>query len=115
MRRILVVEDEFLLADHITELLEDKGFEVVGPTGTQDEALMLAKRAHIDGALLDVNIVGGPIDAVAETLAARGVPFVFVTAQERDRLPARFRDRAIIAKPFEDGLLVACVSDLTAG
>ena len=106
MRRIMVVEDEFLLAAHIAGLLEDAGFEVIGPTGTLDEALKLAKDEELDGALLDVNIVGGPINDVAETLAGRGVPFVFVTGYARDHLPLKFRETTIVAKPFDDRLLV---------
>lgn len=114
MGRILVVEDEFFLAAHIGGLLEDNGFEVIGPTGMHDEALVLARGTTLDGALLDVNIVGGPIDAVAESLAARYVPFVFVTAYTRDHLPQRFRETTIIAKPFDDSLLVAHVRLLTS-
>lgn len=110
---ILVVEDEFLLADHIGSLLEAAGFEVIGPTGMHDEALTLAQRATLSAALLDVNIIGGPIDDVAETLAARGVPFNFVTAYSRDHLPPRFRKTTIVSKPFDDRRLVDHVQRLT--
>ncbi len=114
MGRILVVEDEFLLADHIAELLENNGHEVIGPAGTLDEAVALASRAQIDAALLDVNIVGGPIDAVAEALADRGIPFFFVTAERREHLPSGFRDKGIVAKPFEDDRLIVRVGSLIA-
>jgi DNA-binding response OmpR family regulator len=107
MGRILVVEDEFLLAAYIGGLIEDEGFDVIGPTGMLDEAVKLAQDEELDGALLDVNIVGGPIDDVAEILANRGVPFVFVTGYSRDHLPMKFRHWTMIGKPFDDRTLIA--------
>jgi DNA-binding response OmpR family regulator len=106
MGRILVVEDEFLLALYIGGLMEDEGFEVIGPTGMLDEAVKLARDEDLDGALLDVNIVGGPIDDVAEILAGRGVPFIFVTGYSRDHLPMKYREWTMVSKPFDDKALI---------
>jgi DNA-binding response OmpR family regulator len=106
MGRFLVVEDEFLLAAHIDLILADEGHEVIGPVGTLDEALQIAKEETIDGALLDVNINGDRIDEVAATLERRRVPFIFVTGYGCDNLPAKFRDTIVVRKPFrEDELL----------
>lgn len=102
MTRILVIEDEFLLAAHIGSLLEDDGFDVIGPVGTLAEAVKLAEDEELCGALLDVNIVGGRVDDVADILARRGVPFVFVTGYDRDHLPIHFREAFIVNKPFDD-------------
>src|SRR6266702_6234692 len=91
VRRILVVEDEFLLAAHIGSILEDDGLEVIGPVGTLSEALKLARDEELDGALLDVNLDGGRVDDVVDILDRRHVPFVFVTGYGRDDLPPSFR------------------------
>lgn len=114
MGRILVVEDEFLLAAHIGGLMEDEGFDVIGPTGMLDEAVKIARDEELDAALLDVNIVGGPIDDVAEILADRGVPFVFVTGYSRDHLPKKFREWTMVSKPFDDRALIEQAKRLTA-
>ncbi len=100
MPRILVVEDESMIALYIAELLEDNGFKVVGPVATLSGAIALASRETLDGALLDVNIVGGRVDNVAEILNRRGVPFIFVTANGRDNLPERFINATLVGKPF---------------
>ena len=112
MKRFLVVEDEFFIAGHIAWLLEDDGAEVVGPVGSLDEATALARNEQLDGALLDLNIHGGPIDQVATILASRGVPFVFVTAYGPDRLPRDFRQSQIVSKPFADEVLLRVVHEL---
>jgi DNA-binding response OmpR family regulator len=106
MQRILVVEDEFLLALHIAEVLEDEGFVVIGPAASLSEAASLASSEDLDGALLDINIVGGRVDDVADILARRGVPFMFVTAYGRDHLPKAFVGATLVNKPFDDRALV---------
>jgi DNA-binding response OmpR family regulator len=80
-RRILVVEDEMFIAVLIEEVLQKLGFVVVGPVGRLDAALRLASREALDGAILDVTIRGGLVFPVAETLLARGMPFVLATGQ----------------------------------
>jgi DNA-binding response OmpR family regulator len=106
MPRILVVEDESMIALYIAELLEDHGFKVVGPVATLSDAIDLASRQRLDGALLDVNIVGGRVDSVAEILDRRGVPFIFVTANGRNELPQRFINTRLVAKPFNASNLI---------
>jgi CheY-like chemotaxis protein len=106
MQRILVIEDEFFVAAHIEHVLEGEGVEVIGPVGSLDEAMQLARNESMDGALLDVNIDGGRIDDVAEILAEKHVPFVFVSAYGRDNLPAAHRAATIVDKPFKDEDLI---------
>ncbi|PPQ37944.1 hypothetical protein CH337_01895 [Rhodoblastus acidophilus] len=106
MQRILVIEDEFFVAAHIEHVLEGEGVEVIGPVGSLQEAIVLARNEMVDGALLDVNIDGGRIDDVAEILAQRRVPFVFVTAYGRDNLPPAHREAAVVDKPFKDEDLI---------
>ena len=106
MPRILVVEDESMIALYLAEILEDHGFKVVGPVATLSGAIALARRERLDGALLDVNILGGRVDNVAEILNRRGVPFIFVTANGRDDLPERFTNTTLVGKPFNPSNLI---------
>ena len=106
MPRILVVEDESMIALYIAEILEDHGFKVVGPVATLSGAIALSRRERLDGALLDVNILGGRVDNVAEILNRRGVPFIFVTANGRDDLPERFTNTTLVGKPFNPSNLI---------
>ena len=106
MQRILVVEDEFLIAMHIVDILEDDGYQVVGPVGTLVEAVDIATGGDLDGALLDININGGRVDHVADILDRRGVPFMFVSAYSRDHLPKNFIDATLVNKPFDDRALM---------
>jgi CheY-like chemotaxis protein len=106
MLRLLVIEDEFFVAAHIENLLNDDGHEVIGPVGSLDEAKVLARSECIDGALLDVNLDGGRVDDVAAILAGRNVPFFFVTAYGRDNLPPIYRETAVVHKPFNDADLI---------
>lgn len=114
MARVLVVEDEFIIAAHIGALLEDAGLEVVGPAGELHEAIELARTAQLDAATLDVNIEGAHIEGVTGLLAKRGIPFLFVSGYGRDHLPAPYRDRPLVGKPFEDEAFVKAVRDLLA-
>jgi CheY-like chemotaxis protein len=112
MRRILVIEDEFLVAANIDFILVQEGHEVIGPVGTLGEALQLANDEALDCALLDVNLDGGRVDDVAAILDRRGVPFIFVTGYGRDNLPPNFRDTVIVDKPFRDQDLLRGVQRL---
>lgn len=98
--RILVVEDEAVIAVLIEEALRDMGCVVVGPAGRLDAALKLAATAALDGAVLDVTVRGGQVFPVAETLAARGIPFVLASGYGSWALPPQFRDQPRLTKPF---------------
>ena len=112
MRRMLVVEDEFLLALRIHTLLEEADVEIVGPVGTLDEARKLADDETLDGALLDVNIDGGRVDDVVEILRRHDVPFLFVTANDADHLPPNCGRVVVVGKPFKDDVLLREVDRL---
>jgi CheY-like chemotaxis protein len=85
--RVLVVEDEFLVALELETMLHGLGAEVIGPLGGLDQAVACARQEALDLALLDVNVGGRLVTPVAEALAARAIPFVFCTV--RRRKPAR--------------------------
>jgi CheY-like chemotaxis protein len=106
-RRLLVVEDEYLVAAHLAYTLEELGVEVIGPAGTVEEALQLVESegSRIDGAVLDVNLHGVRVYPVADALAARGMPFVFLTGYDVTALPEAFRGVPRCEKPVETALL----------
>jgi DNA-binding response OmpR family regulator len=111
--RILVVEDEFLVAMQIEAILTRAGWRVIGSAGTLSSAVSLARKSACDAALLDVNLRGERADEVAEILFARGVPFLFVSGYGRGNLPAAFRQSVeLIAKPFSHRTLVEAVRNL---
>jgi len=102
-RRILVVEDESLVAMLLETILEDMGCQPVGAYSTVDEALkVLEDGVEIDGALLDVNVAGREVFPVAEALKARGLPFVFSTGYGEGGLPESWRGNPTIQKPFTE-------------
>ena len=115
-RRILIVEDDPFIAMALEDTLLDFGMSVAGIARNLREAERLAREAVFDVALLDVNIGHDTIDPVAETVAARGLPFVFTTGHGRAGLPEAYRDRAIVEKPFYvDEILRALREQLQGG
>jgi len=100
-RRILIVEDESLVAMLLETILEDMGCEIVGPAGSVEEALGIAT-GEIDAALLDVNVAGRHVFPVAEVLEARDVPIIFSTGYGEGGLPDAWRGRPTIQKPFTE-------------
>jgi len=102
-RRILIVEDESLVAMLLETILEDMGCETVGPAATIDDAMaILDDGMAFDGALLDVNVAGREVFPVAAALKARGVPFVFSTGYGEGGLPDDWRGQSTIQKPFTE-------------
>lgn len=105
-KRIMIVEDEALVAMMIEDLLGDLGCQVAGSFGAVGEALtwLGGDQADPDGAVLDVNIGGEMVFPVADALRRRGVPFVFATGY--GDLPRRgFEDIGVLSKPINIGQL----------
>lgn len=111
-RRVLVVEDEVLVAMLVEDILADHGAEAVGPATRIGAALALAQSEPLDAAILDVNLAGEVTAPVAAALAARGVPFLFATGYGRAGLPPGHEDAAVLAKPFAERDLVAALAAL---
>lgn len=100
-RRILVLEDNFLLAEVLSDLLEDNGCVLVGPAPRVQSALRLCD-ASLDGALLDINLGRETCFAVADRLVERGVPFIFLSGYtDADAVPDRFRSVPRLTKPYD--------------
>lgn len=101
-RRVLLVEDEFFIADDIVFQLEAGGAEVVGPAASVDAAIGLIERTErIDGAILDVNLQGVMSWPVADALLGRGVPFLFATGYDKASIPARYAGIVRCEKPVD--------------
>ena len=98
--RVLVVEDDMLIAVAIEEVLHALDCQVVGPVASLEKALKLAQGETFDVAILDVTIRGGKIYPVAELLLARGIPFVFASGYGDWALPEALRDQPRLMKPF---------------
>ena len=99
--RLLVVEDEYMIAEHIGMQLEDFGCEVVGPVGTINEALAILEGCGLDGVLLDANLSGESTAPIAAALNAASVPFVVATGYgSRDLSDDALNAAPRIIKPF---------------
>jgi len=100
--RMLVVEDEALIAMLVEDMLSDLGCTEVDIAGTVEQGLRMAApgKARIDAAILDVNVAGDKVFPIAEALEAQGIPFVFATGYGTAGVDPRFVDRPVIAKPF---------------
>jgi CheY-like chemotaxis protein len=109
-KRILVVEDEFLIALDIAGALEQAGLVVIGPLASVRDALHTLESEKVDGALLDANLGGEPVGRVADALRARKVPFAFVSGYGREQLPQQHQGAPLIAKPFTGKDLLGVVS-----
>jgi two-component SAPR family response regulator len=97
--KVLVVEDESLVALDIETMLEEMGCTVVASVPRLVKALELASRLDLDLAVLDINLAGEVVYPLAFRLAERGIPFLFSTGYSTADLPPELRDRPILRKP----------------
>ena len=112
-RRVLLVEDEELVAMAMAEELKAHGWTVVGPATTLDEAQELVSRhGRLDAAILDIHLHGRWVHALAEELTHRGVPFVICTGYELVDPDGRFGSVPLIAKPIAPHRLGATLDAL---
>ena len=113
--RILLVEDEALVAMMMRDSLVELGFSVIGPFDRADEALTCAANEPLDAAILDVNLGGDLVYPVEDRLARRDVPFVFVTGYDAENIDTRYAHVPVLQKPIErevlQGLFVSSVND----
>lgn len=112
--RILVVEDDYLIAAMLKEILSAAGWRVVGPVGRLAEAVETAAHQDCDAAVLDVNLAGEAIYPVAETLSRRKVPFLFLTGYGSGGSAQPFGERPRLGKPFRAHQLIDALTHLLA-
>ncbi|HEX9932419.1 MAG TPA: response regulator [Allosphingosinicella sp.] len=106
-KRILIVEDEPIVALALQDMLEDLGYEVIGPAFRVPPALALAESEAIDAAILDVNMGDGDSYGVAERLRARGIPYLFATGYGREGLEPGHEETPVLQKPYRDAQVEA--------
>jgi CheY-like chemotaxis protein len=107
--RLLLVEDEALIALMLEDMVEGIGCAVTGLAPRVALGVAMAETGHFDVAILDVNVAGENVEPVAERLAAKGVPFIFATGYGEAGVPLRYRDRPVVAKPFRPDQLEAAI------
>jgi CheY-like chemotaxis protein len=109
-RRVLLVEDEMLVSMLMEDILMDFGCTVVGPAARLEDALKLAREEDtLDIALLDVNLAGKRSFPIADVLAERGVPFIFVSGYGEGGLEAPHESRPVIQKPFSPDAIAEAI------
>jgi CheY-like chemotaxis protein len=100
-KRVLIVEDEMLVALLIEDVLQEFGCTTLGPCGTVSKALVLARSGDFDLALLDVNLAGEKVYPVARVLTDRAIPFVFLSGYGGDAIPPDEEGWQVCSKPFK--------------
>jgi CheY-like chemotaxis protein len=97
-QRVLVAEDDYVVAQQMAHELRELGARIVGPVATPDAALQLACEHRLDAAVLDINLRGGAVYPVADLLSRKGVPFLFATAYDLRAMPKRYAEVRVYDK-----------------
>lgn len=109
---VLVVEDEYFIAEEIAQALKAHGVEVLGPVADISDALSQIELRRVDAAILDINLRGELAFAVADELAARSIPFVFATGYDSQVTPERHKAVPRWEKPYDVGSLTQHIAGL---
>src|SRR5437879_9653711 len=111
--RILVVEDNFLVAEDLRGLLSRRGCDVVGPAPRVEQGLTLVAAGGLDGAVLDINLGDENCFPIAAALRARSVPFLFLTGYDDQTLvPVEYRQAPRLSKPVDEARRGAVPADI---
>ncbi len=105
--RVLVVEDEPLVAEDLRTVLVEAGFEITGVATRVAKALSLIETVGCDAAIVDANLAGASAAPVAAALSARGLPFVVLSGYMREQLQSEFSGGCFIQKPYRLSELIA--------
>jgi CheY-like chemotaxis protein len=114
MPRVLVVEDEPLIAGMVQDWLTELGCKTVGPAASVPKALELIKDGALDGAILDVSLGGHDCTPVADVLRMQGVPFAFSTGHSVSGLTGRYPGALSLPKPYDFAAVRGVVEQLLA-
>ena len=111
--RVLVVDDEFLIAAQLECDLQEAGAQVFGPSHTLQDALAVAEREHLTAAILDIQLGHDNIGPLARHLADRGIPFAFYTGQsDTDPIRTQWPNSKVISKPATAANLIAAIASV---
>lgn len=113
-KRILIVEDEFLVAMLLEDLLTEMGHQVIGTFAQVDEAMKFANQADVNFAILDINLAGATSFPVAEILRRRGIPFLFASGYGSTGLASAFENELTLQKPYEPAELERAIAEASA-
>lgn len=108
-RRVLLVEDQVIIAMELEAALKKAGCEVVGPVGRLKPALELARRELLHFAVLDVNLCGEKVFPVAHLLESRGIPFVLATGYGESAVPEGHIGWRVVSKPYDSEQIVKLI------
>jgi CheY-like chemotaxis protein len=106
-KNVLIVEDEYLIAIDLGSTLREQGANVIGPAASVDEALELIAHNHIDCAVLDINLQGELVYAVADSLRNAGIPYIFATGYDDSGILPGYEDIPCVTKPFDPEVVTA--------
>jgi DNA-binding response OmpR family regulator len=112
--RVLVVEDDYFIADEICTTLRNSGAEVLGPASDIEQGLDMVKRHHIDCAVLDINLHGRLAFNLASELQQRGTPSIFATGYDSSVVPGSFSSSVRLEKPVNLSALLQAVQSACA-
>ncbi len=115
MPKILVVDDEPLIAMMIADWLAEQGLETLGPAHSVAQALALLESEAADAAILDISLGNDDSYEVAEALSARNIPFAFATGHGADALAEHYTDVVTVSKPFDFEIVRSVVAKLLEG
>jgi CRP-like cAMP-binding protein len=107
-----VVEDNYVIANEVTHIVEDCGYKVLGPVSRVAQGIEMLGRCAVDGAIVDINLHGAFSYPLCHELKQRAVPFFFMTGYETDIIPPAFRDTQVLGKPIEHDALSAALATL---
>ncbi|MFV0623797.1 response regulator [Sphingomonas sp. ac-8] len=110
--RILVVEDEYFIADDLVRMLKHEAMDVAGPASNEESARAELDRGGVDVAIVDINLDGEVSFAVAAGLRRRGVPFLFLTGYDPAVVPPTFRDVPVLQKPYDADAVLGALGQL---
>ena len=111
--KVLIVEDEAMITMLLEDMLSDLGHHVSGTSSKMSDAEVLVSKNEADLAILDVNLAGQETYTLAETLAARGVPFIFATGYGTDGIRGNWPGVPVLQKPFQIRELAAAIEQST--
>jgi DNA-binding response OmpR family regulator len=109
--KLMILEDEILVAMYLEEILSDLGHKVISSVNRVKDAMIIARDGDFDFAVLDVNIAGTPSFPIADILRQRGIPFVFATGYGQESVTREYGDHRTLCKPYAPEALKLAISD----
>jgi CheY-like chemotaxis protein len=112
--RVLIIEDEYLIATTLAQMLTDGGHIVTGMVGSADKAIQMLDERQCDVAVVDANLAGSCAAPIGTALRKRGIPFVVISGYSRQQLLASLQDAPFLPKPVDPVELLEVVSTIAA-